>query len=40
MIIDLSLTVDNECMTCGTPWHKKVELAGLGTIKEVGRNTS
>lgn len=40
MIIDLSLTIDNECLTCGTPWHQKVALNRLGMISEVGRNTS
>lgn len=40
MIIDLSLTIDNECLTCGTPWHQKVSLSRLGKIDEVGRNTS
>lgn len=39
-IIDLSLTVDKTCMTCGTPWHVKPELNRLGKIGEVGRNTS
>ena len=39
-IIDLSLTVDNDCMTCGTPWHEKVRIESLGKIEEVGRNTS
>ena len=39
-IIDLSLTIDNECMTCGTPWHEKVKIEQLGKIDEVGRNTS
>lgn len=38
-IIDLSLTIDNECMTCGTPWHQKVEIRQMGKIDEVGRNT-
>lgn len=39
-IIDLSLTIDNGCMTCGTPWHEKVSIEPLGTIASVGRNTS
>lgn len=39
-IIDLSYTIDNECMTCGTPWHERVMIKNLGTIGEVGRNTS
>ena len=39
-IIDLSLTIDNECMTCGTPWHEKVKIERLGKLEEVGRNTS
>lgn len=38
-IIDLSLTIDNECMTCGTPWHQKVEIRQMGRLEEVGRNT-
>lgn len=39
-IIDLSLTIDNECMTCGTAWHEKVKIESLGKLAEVGRNTS
>ena len=39
-IIDLSLIIDNECMTCGTPWHEKVRIEQLGKLNEVGRNTS
>ena len=39
-IIDLSITLDNDCMTCGTPWHEKVKIERLGTLEEVGRNTS
>ena len=39
-IIDLSITIDNECMTCGTPWHEKVKIEPLGKLEEVGRNTS
>jgi len=38
-IIDLSHTLDNECMTCGTPWHEKVKITQMGTIDFVGRNT-
>lgn len=38
-IIDLSYTIDETCMTCGTPWHVNVELKHLGRINEVGRNT-
>ena len=38
-IIDLSLLIDNDCLTCGTSWHEKVRVEPLGTIKEVGRNT-
>jgi cyclase family protein len=38
-IIDLSYTLDESCMTCGTPWHEKVKLVPLGTIETVGRNT-
>lgn len=39
-IIDLSLIIDNECLTCGTPWHQKVAIESMGTIESVGRNTS
>ncbi len=39
-IIDLSINTDNECMTCGTPWHQKVAIEKMGTIDKVGRNTS
>jgi arylformamidase len=39
-IIDLSHVIDNECMTCGTPWHEKVRIERLGKLSEVGRNTS
>lgn len=38
-IIDLSLTIDNKCLTCGTKWHQKVKITPLGRIDEVGRNT-
>lgn len=38
-MIDLTYTIDELCMTCGTPWHTNVELKSLGRIKEVGRNT-
>lgn len=38
--IDLSLTIDGECMTCGTPWHIKPEINPLGRLETVGRNTS
>lgn len=38
-LIDLSYTIDKNCMTCGTPWHEKVKLAPLGTLATVGRNT-
>ncbi len=38
-IIDLSYTIDESCMTCGTPWHVNVQLNHLGKIGEVGRNT-
>lgn len=37
--IDLSYCIDEDCMTCGTPWHQKVVLKHLGKIDEVGRNT-
>lgn len=39
-IIDLSLTIDNECQTCGTVWHEKVAIERMGTLETVGRNTS
>ena len=39
-IIDLSLTLENNMPTCGTPWHQKVEIDSLGTSDSVGRNTS
>lgn len=39
-ILDLSLTIDSGCMTCGTPWHEKVRIEKMGTVTEVGRNTS
>lgn len=39
-IIDLSLTIDNDCATCGTPWHQKVKIERMGMIEKVGRNTS
>ncbi len=39
-IIDLSMTIDNECMTCNAPWHEKVAIERLGYLSEVGRNTS
>ena len=39
-IIDLSLEIDNECMTCGTAWHEKVCIEQLGEMEKVGRNTT
>ncbi len=39
-IIDLSLTLDSACQTCGVPWHTAVSVDRLGTIDGVGRNTS
>ena len=39
-IIDLSLTLDNQCQTCGVPWHTEVAVERMGTIDKVGRNTS
>ena len=39
-MIDLSLLIDNNCMTCGTPWHEKVKIEKLGALETVGRNTS
>lgn len=38
--IDLTLTIDNACMTCGTPWHAVPSIERLGRLEEVGRNTS
>lgn len=40
MIIDLTFTIQNNMLTCGTDWHQKVEIKSLGTIGTVGRNTS
>lgn len=40
IIIDLSLELDNECMTCAMPWHENVRIKELGKLDEVGRNTS
>lgn len=39
-VIDLTLLIDNDCMTCNAPWHEKVSIKGLGKLDEVGRNTS
>lgn len=39
-IIDVSMGLDGDCMTCGTPWHAQVAVSQLGHLKEVGRNTS
>ncbi len=39
-LIDLSISIDNECMTCGTPWHQKVAVERMGIIDREGRNTS
>lgn len=39
-ILDLSMTLDNECLTCNVPWHEKVNIERLGEIEKVGRNTS
>lgn len=39
-VVDLSLPIDNDCMTCGTPWHQKVEVSRMGTLETVGRITS
>lgn len=38
-IVDLSLGIDNECMTCTTEWHEKICIKPLGRIEQVGRNT-
>jgi len=38
--IDLTMTLDNDCMTCGTPWHEKVAISPMGQLNTVGRNTS
>lgn len=38
--IDLSLTIDEACMTCGTPWHVRPSIRRLGRLNEVGRNTA
>lgn len=39
-VIDLSLTLDNSCQTCGTAWHEEVRIERKGTLQTVGRNTS
>lgn len=39
-IVDLTLTLDDTCMTCGTPWHEHVKLEQLGKLEIVGRNTT
>ena len=39
-LIDVSMEVDNGCMTCGTPWHEQVEISQVGHLEKVGRNTS
>lgn len=38
--IDLTLSIDNECMTCGTAWHAIPSIERLGRLECVGRNTS
>lgn len=38
--IDLTLSIDNECMTCGTAWHAIPSIERLGRVEDVGRNTS
>lgn len=38
-VIDLSYTIDANCMTCGTPWHEKVKIIPMGRLATVGRNT-
>lgn len=38
--IDLTLSIDNECMTCGTAWHTIPSIERLGRVEDVGRNTS
>lgn len=39
-IIDLSISIDNSCLTCGAPWHQKVLIERMGELETVGRNTS
>lgn len=39
-IIDLSLLIETGMPTCGTAWHQTVEIAQMGKLDEVGRNTS
>lgn len=39
-IWDLTLTVESGMPTCGTDWHQRVQIAQMGTIEDVGRNTS
>lgn len=40
MIYDLTFDTETGMPTCGTQWHQKVEISQLGTIENVGRNTS
>lgn len=39
-IIDLTLKVESKMPTCGTSWHQNVQIEQMGTLEEVGRNTS
>lgn len=39
-IIDLTLKVETNMPSCGTAWHQKVQIEQMGTLEEVGRNTS
>lgn len=38
-IVDLSFDIETGMPTCGTPWHQTVEIATMGTLSTVGRNT-
>lgn len=39
-IIDLTIPIETNMPTCGTPWHQSVEVHQMGTLDDVGRNTS
>lgn len=39
MIYDLTYTIEEGMLTCGTAWHQAVEITPMGTIQNVGRNT-
>lgn len=39
-IYDLTFETETEMPTCGTPWHQTVEISRMGSVENVGRNTS